>query len=142
MTTTRVLLNSSEAAAYIRSTRDTLKSWRYQETGPLFERSGRRVLYDLAELDRWLAGERGRGECRAMTPPPPRAKLPTLEDVLPADVAEFIRETALLQRVTPAGLIREWATAELVRRIVSYQSEDWDGPGIPEGHGPREGRQG
>lgn len=142
MTTVRVLLNTNDAARYLKSTPGTLKSWRYQGTGPLCERSGRRVLYDLAELDRWLAGERGRGESRAMTPPPPRPKLPTLEDVLPADVAEFIRETALLQRVTPAGLIREWATAELVRRIVSYQSEDWDGPGIPEEHGQREGRQG
>lgn len=128
MTKLRVLLNPREAADYLRTTVGTLKAWRHQERGPLFERCGRSVLYTLDELDRWLAGERGRGESRAMTPAPPRPKVATLADVLPADVWEFIRETALQQRTTPADLIRQWATDVLVRRIVSYPSEGWDGP--------------
>ncbi|MBK8066668.1 MAG: helix-turn-helix domain-containing protein [Rhodanobacteraceae bacterium] len=128
MTKLRVLLNPREAADYLRTTVGTLKAWRHQERGPLFERSGRRVLYDLGELDTYLAGERSRGEYRAMTPAPPRPKVATLADVLPADVWEFIRETALQQRTTPADLIRQWATDVLVRRIVSYPSEGWDGP--------------
>jgi hypothetical protein len=120
MTTVRVLLNTEDAAAYLKSTPGTLKAWRYQETGPLFERSGRRVLYDLAELDRWLSGECGRGECRAMTAPPHRAKLASLADVLPPDVWAFARTEALERGITPAAVLRDCVVGELARRILRW----------------------
>lgn len=113
----RVLLSTEEAAAYLKSTPGTLKAWRHQERGPLFERSGRRVLYDLEELDCWLAGDRG--ECRAMTTAPPRQKLATLADVLPPVLWEDLRTEAMARGMTPAELIRDWGIAATVLRIIN-----------------------
>lgn len=112
----RVLLSTEEAAGYLKSTPGTLKAWRYQERGPLFQRSGRRVVYDLEELDRWLAGDRG--ECRAMTTAPPRQKLATLADLLPPDLWEDLRTEAMASGMTPAELIRDWGIDATVLRIL------------------------
>ena len=52
MATHRVSL--SEAAAYVGVPEATLRFWRHQGRGPRGFRVGRRVVFDVAELDRWL----------------------------------------------------------------------------------------
>ena len=55
MTKNKKLLNSLEAAAYLRISRDTLKSWGNQGIGPKYyeyANGGRR--YYIHQLDAWL----------------------------------------------------------------------------------------
>ncbi len=49
------LMTCEEAARYTRLSPATLTKWRWAGTGPAFCRLGRRVLYEVAELDRWIA---------------------------------------------------------------------------------------
>lgn len=39
----------------------TLRYWRYQGTGPASFRLGRRVVYDAAEIERWINEQRRHG---------------------------------------------------------------------------------
>lgn len=52
-------LSEREAAAYlgVRSER-TLQDWRHRKIGPAYSKLGRRVVYDLADLDAFLAAGR------------------------------------------------------------------------------------
>ena len=54
----RKMLNTSEAAAYCGSSASTLAKLRLYGGGPRFLRLGRRVVYDVADLDTWLAAHR------------------------------------------------------------------------------------
>lgn len=54
------LLNVPEAAKYLRLAPQTLAKMRTEGTSPPFIKVGRRVLYDLAEIDRWLDQRRRR----------------------------------------------------------------------------------
>lgn len=54
----RQLLNTSEAAKYLRLARQTLNAARSAGTSPPYIKIGRRVLYDLADLDRFLDSRR------------------------------------------------------------------------------------
>jgi excisionase family DNA binding protein len=49
----------SEAAAYLRIPVGTLRKWRSEGRGPTSVKLGRRVLYDQADLDRWIAEQKG-----------------------------------------------------------------------------------
>jgi excisionase family DNA binding protein len=49
-----VRLIVKEAADYVRLTKSTLDQWRTAGKGPRFIKAGRKVLYDVADLDRWL----------------------------------------------------------------------------------------
>ena len=49
------LLSTAGAAAYLNAARQTLAVWRLTGTGPAYKKIGRKVVYDVAELDRWLA---------------------------------------------------------------------------------------
>lgn len=130
MTTVRVLLNTREAADRLRVTPGTMRNWRSYGTGPAWIGSGKSTRYDVDVLDQWLATGADRSPKLASSPvrhdvpskaPPPRVKLVTVLDTLPADVAEFVREQAIERKLTPADLIRDWAIDVLVKRIVSYQ---------------------
>ena len=59
-TTTRRMLNTDEAAAYCGSAGSTFEKLRVFGGGPLFLKVGRRVVYDPADLDAWLATKRRR----------------------------------------------------------------------------------
>jgi predicted DNA-binding transcriptional regulator AlpA len=50
----RVLLNAPEAAKYLRMATQTLAKMCCEGTSPPFMKVGHRVLYDVAEIDRWL----------------------------------------------------------------------------------------
>jgi predicted DNA-binding transcriptional regulator AlpA len=52
------MLNTPEAAAYCGSSASTLAKLRLYGGGPRFLRLGRRVVYDVADLDTWLAAHR------------------------------------------------------------------------------------
>ena len=54
----RKMLNALEAAAYCRSSASTFAKLRLYGGGPSFVKLGRRVVYDLADLDTWLAAHR------------------------------------------------------------------------------------
>lgn len=56
----RQLLNVPEAAEYLRMAPQTLAKMRCEGTSPPFIKLGRRVLYDLAEIDQWLDQRRRR----------------------------------------------------------------------------------
>lgn len=62
------LLTLREAAEYLRRSEGTLRYWRYRNEGPASFSQGRRVFYEKADLDAWLAAEKartGRGGVRA-----------------------------------------------------------------------------
>lgn len=47
--------NTEEAAAYLRIKKGTLEVWRSQKRGPRYQKIGGRVVYDLADLERFAA---------------------------------------------------------------------------------------
>lgn len=47
------LLNTDEAAQFLRLAKNTLEVWRLRGTGPIFLKLGRRVLYRSADLERF-----------------------------------------------------------------------------------------
>lgn len=49
------LLNIDQAAAYLHTPVGTLYGWRSQGRGPACFKIGRRVMYDRADLDAFLA---------------------------------------------------------------------------------------
>jgi predicted DNA-binding transcriptional regulator AlpA len=54
----RRMLRTPEAAAYCGSTESTFEKLRLTGGGPRFIKMGRRVVYDPADLDEWLAAHR------------------------------------------------------------------------------------
>jgi hypothetical protein len=60
-------LTSKEAAAYTRLTASTLAKLRCYGGGPTFMRVGRKIIYDGAVLDRWLATH-GRANTSEISP--------------------------------------------------------------------------
>lgn len=50
----RVLLTEAEVAERTGLARPTLRTWRSRRIGPPAIRLGSRIMYDLAELERWL----------------------------------------------------------------------------------------
>ena len=52
------MLTALEAATYCRSSASTLAKLRLYGGGPPYVKLGRRVVYDPADLDRWLASHR------------------------------------------------------------------------------------
>lgn len=68
-------LSTSNAAIFLGSTQPTLARWRRQGDGPPFKKIGRRVTYDIAELESWIAERSFRatsqyGAKRRSTPDP------------------------------------------------------------------------
>jgi predicted DNA-binding transcriptional regulator AlpA len=63
----RKMLNAPAAAAYCGSSASTFAKLRLYGGGPVFVKLGRRVVYDPADLDRWLAEHRraSTSECSA-----------------------------------------------------------------------------
>ena len=54
----RKMLNTPAAAAYCGSSASTFTKLRLYGGGPVYIKIGRRVVYDPADLDRWLASRR------------------------------------------------------------------------------------
>jgi predicted DNA-binding transcriptional regulator AlpA len=54
----RRMLSTPEAASYCGSSASTFAKLRLYVGGPLYVKLGRRVVYDPADLDRWLASHR------------------------------------------------------------------------------------
>lgn len=52
------LLTEAEAAEYLRRPARTLKYWRTAGTGPAFHKIGRKPMYDIPDLERFI--EQGR----------------------------------------------------------------------------------
>jgi predicted DNA-binding transcriptional regulator AlpA len=52
------LLDTSQAAEFLRLKRSTLETWRSAMCGPSYVKVGRRVLYREADLERWLTSRR------------------------------------------------------------------------------------
>lgn len=53
-------LSTAEASAYAGVPSNTLRYWRHLDTGPTSYRIGTRVVYDVADLDAWLAAEKAK----------------------------------------------------------------------------------
>jgi hypothetical protein len=51
----RVWLRTDELAERLRTAPGTVRYWRFAGIGPRGVKIGRRVLYDLAEVERWEA---------------------------------------------------------------------------------------
>ena len=54
------LLDTPEAAAYCGSAASTFEKLRVHGGGPVYVKLGRRVVYDPADLDAWIASRRRR----------------------------------------------------------------------------------
>jgi excisionase family DNA binding protein len=52
-------LTITEAAELLRTPVATLRYWRHLDTGPHSFKIGRRVLYQLTDLEAWIAAQRG-----------------------------------------------------------------------------------
>ncbi len=50
----RVLLDTPKAAEVLGIAGQTLHQWRMASKGPKYFKFGRRVLYDLADLEEWI----------------------------------------------------------------------------------------
>jgi len=51
-------LNPAEAAAYLGIRPGTLKKWRYDRRIPYYQLGWRTIVYDVQDLDRYLAANR------------------------------------------------------------------------------------
>jgi excisionase family DNA binding protein len=47
-------LTTKEAAAYVGVAKRTLDHWRTYGGGPRFIKAGRKVVYDIRQLDQWM----------------------------------------------------------------------------------------
>jgi excisionase family DNA binding protein len=56
--TESVLFTAEEAAAFLRTKIRTIERWRHAGGGPPFVKVGRRVCYQRADLETWLAQQR------------------------------------------------------------------------------------
>lgn len=56
--TQSVRLSERDAASFLGITQRTLQDWRLRRRGPAFIRLGRRIAYDRADLERFLAANR------------------------------------------------------------------------------------
>jgi hypothetical protein len=54
-TRAKAWLNTQDLADRLRTTPGTIRYWRHIKAGPQGVKFGRRVLYDLAEVERWEA---------------------------------------------------------------------------------------
>ena len=52
------LLDTNDAAAYCLSAASTFEKLRLRGGGPIYLKLGRRVAYDVADLDAWLESKR------------------------------------------------------------------------------------
>lgn len=48
------ILTAAEAAKYLRLSKSTLAKMRLSGGGPVFTKLGRRVVYELADLETWV----------------------------------------------------------------------------------------
>lgn len=48
-------MTTEELAQHLRTVPSTCRYWRMQGKGPKGVKVGRRVLYDVAEVERWIA---------------------------------------------------------------------------------------
>lgn len=55
-------LDTPEAARYLGVAEPTIKAWRRRGTGPVWLKLGRRVVYDRADLDEFMAARRRGGD--------------------------------------------------------------------------------
>jgi len=60
MTESRRMMDTTEAAAYAKLGKSTLDKLRVLGGGPHFLKIGRRVIYDIADIDDWLSSHRRR----------------------------------------------------------------------------------
>lgn len=51
----RTLVNTEKAAKILGVERNTMEGWRCHNRGPKYVKIGRRVLYDLGDLDAFIA---------------------------------------------------------------------------------------
>jgi len=51
-------MNQHETAVYTRTSERTLERMRVRGGGPAYSRIGRRVVYDRAAVDQWIAANR------------------------------------------------------------------------------------
>lgn len=56
----KTLMTRPEAAQYLRLSDKTLARWAWSGKGPGYMKAGGKVLYDAADLDAWLEGQRRR----------------------------------------------------------------------------------
>jgi hypothetical protein len=61
MRDTKIWLTTQELADRLRTVPGTIRYWRHAGFGPNGVRFGRRVLYDLAEVERWEDAQSTRG---------------------------------------------------------------------------------
>jgi len=48
-------LTPLETASLLQVTEGTLRQWRYMRKGPRFIKTGRKVLYDIVDIETWIA---------------------------------------------------------------------------------------
>ena len=58
MSELKKLLNTEEAAAYLHLAQQTLHNYRFNRKPPNYVKIGRRVLYELSELDKFIDSNR------------------------------------------------------------------------------------
>ena len=61
-------LRTADAAAYCGSTKSTFEKYRVTGEGATYSKLGRVVVYDVIDLDRWMAERR----CRSTSDYPPK----------------------------------------------------------------------
>lgn len=57
-------LTTAEVAAMVRAPVETVRFWRHVGKGPASFKLGRRVLYDPADVEEWIAAARAGGTAR------------------------------------------------------------------------------
>ena len=54
-------MTTPEVAVLLRTSPETVRYWRHIGTGPSSFKVGRRVLYEAADVERWIQGHRDAG---------------------------------------------------------------------------------
>lgn len=62
---TRELKNTADVAEYLGTTPSVLAQWRHRGIGPRFIKVGRKVMYDMADLNEWLTAQTFQGTAEA-----------------------------------------------------------------------------
>ncbi len=79
LSTPTVWLDTTDVAARTRTPEATVRAWRRRGIGPAYSRVGRRVLYDLTDVDAFISAGRVETSGSVSAPGPERVSVRTVE---------------------------------------------------------------
>lgn len=121
------MATSREVARFLRVSEGTLRNWRSEGSGPKFERVGRSVRYDWAEVRRWSQQSTAEAEREQALPLWIFQQWESRGQSVPRNPLELAEKLIATARCTapdhgPDGCSICWASPELIALLANSTS--------------------